>query len=1072
MSNKDIPPEISGLFEKLGQQKVILFIGNGASVDAGGPATKKIVAQIKARFKDASYSSNDFIQTCTDVMETTLASRKDLEALIVKALYDLKPSPFHMELPLSIWPAIFTTNYDDLIEKAYRLVDSRVQLADPVFSAKDPLGLHDIEKVKIFKLMGCITSQHPDNKLVLTREDYNSVLKTRPVLFKILRDLMRDGTILYVGYSFRDYLLSDIFSELIQTVGLQNLPYSYALIPDIVPASVQATKLREKKVIPLAMTATQFVELKKKGIQLKLVPLKDKDDITVLVKGTIKKVPHRHARQCSQYFEFLSEDILTQIQPDTDETRRDFFRGLIKDWTGYVKGWDFKRTQYDQIFTRVKDELANPDVGKNKSLMIFGPAGSGKTFLMNRIAYDAYRSLGNPVVIFRPYYEDMDLKLLSTLCDELVTVEKGIRPRKGANRARVLIIMESTAAHVVDFKTIPVFLKSRGIPALLVASTRENDWEIACQHSYYQATEDNSVALSDTFKSEEECLGFARHLKTLGLFQADTSEESLSDFIKDECHYSFFAAVYSLIEPSRPTLEEKIDDEYSHLSDLAKRAYCFVSSLYQYSLPVPIELLVRSLNCPYDQFLQEIYGTEAKKVICEVSGPLETIYLGARHRIVAEKIVERQIQDLDKMVNIFKELLHNLNVGNMDEINICRSLLIRYLGPNGIERRFSDQQVRDIFSTAVYEAGVKDPSVLHHFGLFESDSQHQDKAIELVEEALRNMKQYNILPFTKTERVENLYNTLGLIYSRKGQAAEAAGNTQVAESAYSVATDYFSKAKGGVSPNPHPYDSECRMHLYRAERADTPSSKLVNYLAALSITDEAEDNLTEEDMPRILELKARIQEGMRNIGDRPNIIAKLQESGMSQSEIAVIEARLTLFEQTTSTDNLQRAFSIVQTAVTGRDFTLTTLRTYTKLHRKLHPDDLEGLYKILKTRYQIPEERRNLSLLYELGRLSFTFEEYPKSREYFSALERISQGHPKRWGIRDRGLNRTGKVVEFSGTVVRFDSSNLGYVDFPQIRRQVPFLPYAQKYQPQIGENVTFKIGFNYRGWLAIDLSR
>lgn len=23
---------------------------------------------------------------------------------------------------------------------------------------------------------------------------------------------------------------------------------------------------------------------------------------------------------------------------------------------------------------------------------------------------------------------------------------------------------------------------------------------------------------------------------------------------------------------------------------------------------------------------------------------------------------------------------------------------------------------------------------------------------------------------------------------------------------------------------------------------------------------------------------------------------------------------------------------------------------------------------------------------------------------------------------------------------------------------------------PQVGDNVTFKIGFNYRGWLAIDL--
>jgi tetratricopeptide (TPR) repeat protein len=1072
MSNIGFPSEASGLFEKLRQQKIILFVGNGASVDAGGPTTKQLVSLIKTRFKDATYSNDDFIQTCTDVMETSFTSRRDLEDYIVRILYDLKPSPFHMELPLSIWPAIFTTNYDDLIEKAYRAIsDSRVQLPEPIFSNTDPLALHDREKVKVFKLMGCITSQHPDNKLIFTREDYNTVLRKRNVLFNILRDIMRDGTILYVGYSFRDYLLSDVYTELIQTIGLQNLPYSYALMPDIDPSSVQATKLREKRVIPLKMTATEFIECKRKQPITSVIPLKQKGDIELAIKGVVKRMPHKDARQFCQSFDFLSADSLSQIQPDAEETRRDFFRGLIKDWTGYVKNWDFKRAQYDTIFEIIRNALADSDVGKNKSLMIFGPAGSGKTFLTHRIALDAYRNLGNPVVIFRPYYEDMDLKLLSSLCEELASVESGPRPHRGLSRARVLVIMESAAANVIDFRTIPVFLKSRGIPALLVGSTRENDWENACQRNYYQSTETNSVTLSDSFESQEERLGFARHLKSLGIVEPGESEQTIVDVIKKDCHNSFFASMYSLVEPSRPRLEEKIDDEYSHLSELGKRAYCLVSSLYQYSLPIPIEWLVRTLGCPYDQFLDEIYRTDAKKVICEVEGPPDSIYLAVRHRIVAEKIVEKQIREVDELVKVFEALLRNLNPGNLYEILICRSLLIRYLGPNGIERRLSDQQVRQIFSAAVYDADLKDPSILHHFGLFESDKHDQKRAIELVEEALKIMKQKHILPFQRTERVENLYNTLGVIYSRKGQAAEAIGETPEAESAYSVASDYFNRAKGSISPNPHPYDSECRMHLYRAERVDTVRGKLIIYLKAIDIINEAEDNLAEEDMPRFFELKARIQEGLKSLGDQARIVAELRKGGTSEADLAVIEARLTLLEQTSSQDSLERAYAIVKSAVASGDHKLTTLRTYTSLHQKLHPDDLEELYKILKTRHQIPDEQRNLSLLYELGRLSFTFGDYGPSREYFSSLERISQGHPKRWGIRDRGLNRAGDSVEFSGAVVRFDR-NLGYVEIPEIRRQAPFLPLAQKFQPQIGDNVTFNIGFNYRGWLAIDLSK
>ncbi|MDQ7788162.1 MAG: SIR2 family protein [Thermodesulfovibrionales bacterium] len=1064
-----ISAEADGLLDKISSQKVILFIGNGASADAGGPTTEQVVATIKAKFKEATYTSDDFIQTCTDVMETTLTSRSDLEAVIKKSLYDLNPSPFHLQLPLNIWPAIFTTNYDDLIEKAYREVTDRVQLHDPVFSDKDLLYLHDKEKVKIFKLMGCISSQHPDNKLILTREDYNSAIRTKSILFRVLQDIMQDGTILYIGYSFRDNLLLDIFSNLIQIIGLNKLPYSYALMPDIKPASIQDTKLRERKVIPLPITATEFVDMMKSGFPSGAKPLNNRDDVKVVVKGNVTLISHKDARLYRQSFDFLSEDILAEVQPDTDEVRRDFFRGLLKDWTGYIRDWDFKRNQYTDIFDRLKTELINPDVGKNKSIMVFGPAGSGKTILLRRLAYEAYRTLGNPVVILRPYYEEIDLKLLSTLCEVLAASGKSPQNRKGTPRTRVLVIMESAASHITDFKTIPVFMKSRGIPITLVASTRENDWEIACQETHYQSVEENSVNLSDVFQSEEERISFAIHLKSLGIIQHALSEKFISELIQREYYDSFFASVYSLVEPSRPTLDEKIDSEYLSLSPLARHAYQYVSSFYQYAIPLPIELLVRTLDCSYEQFQKEVYETTAKKIICEVPAPFESVYFGARHRIVAEKIVERQIQDMDILTNLFKDLLGNLNPINAGEVHLCRSLLVRFLGSNGIERRLSPQQTRDIFSAAIEQGGIQDPSVLHHFGLFESEKGNHDKALDLLEQALKYVQKQSILPFSRTERAENIYNTLGLIHSRKGQLSETAGDHQAAELSYSVATGYFTRAKGGVSQNPYPYDCECRMHLHRAERNEQPKSKLVYYLAALDVVEEAEDNLSEEEMPRFLELKARIQDGLDGIEDLSEILQAIQQDSGSPAQGALIEARLNLLSKTPSIENLKRAFKIIEDLVSRGTQDVPTLRTFTKLYRKIHPNDVEGIYRILKIRHQIPQEKRNLSLHYEIGNLAFTFEEYDKSREFFAQLERISQGHPKRWGIRDHGVDRNGKIVEFSGTVIRMDS-NMGYVDIPGIRRQVPFLPYAQKYQPQVGENVTFQIGFNYRGWLAMDL--
>jgi hypothetical protein len=122
-------------------------------------------------------------------------------------------------------------------------------------------------------------------------------------------------------------------------------------------------------------------------------------------------------------------------------------------------------------------------------------------------------------------------------------------------------------------------------------------------------------------------------------------------------------------------------------------------------------------------------------------------------------------------------------------------------------------------------------------------------------------------------------------------------------------------------------------------------------------------------------------------------------------------------------------------------------------------------------RYGVPKEKRNLLLLYELGKIAFTFAEYGLSLTYFRDLERFSQGHPKRWGILDEGKDESGKRIEFFGSIVELQSS-VGFVHIPKLDRRVRFLRYGQKSEFQLGENVTLAIGFNYRGWLAIDLSK
>ena len=1063
--------DVAELLTKIHQKKVVLFIGNGASVDAGGPKTKELVTTIKNAFPQADYRGNDFIQTCTDVLETTLTSRRELEDIVKKQLFDLKPSSFHMELPVWVWRAVFTTNYDDLIEQGYRAVGRRVQSLDTIFSDRDPISVNDMERLKLFKLMGCIVSQHPDNRLILTQADYNAVLRSRLVVFRTLSDFMQDGTILYVGYSFQDSLLIDIMEDLHSQMK-DAFPYSYGLFPDLDPQSVQAVKLRERRITPLKRTAKELAHILKTGVQPKLIPIADRPGATIVVKRQNKVIPHQDMRMYLRSFDFLFEERLAALQTDDIETRRDFFRGALTDWTGFVKGWDFVRVEYDKIAERAKTELDRLDVTENKSILLLGPAGAGKTWMLRRLALDAYRVWGNPVIILRPYYEDIDLKLLASLCEEFSYLE-GVRKSKfGGVRARVLIVIENASSHVTDFKTIPTFMKSRGIPVLVFGSARDNEWQIACENLGEQAAYHDHYALDDNFESAEERNQFANHLLRLGIVDGNPSPAEISNLIEKDYQNSFFSSVYSLIEPARPLLENKIKEEYNNLPPLARNAYLLVASFYQYALPMPIALLVRALGCSYTQFIEQIFETEAKKIICSVEAPLEGQYLGTRLRIIAEKLIEKEVPNLGQLTEVLKQILRNVNPRNIDEAQICRMLLIKHLGPNGTDRRFSVEQIRDLFKTAVDEGKLEDAAILHHFGLFESDFGKHEEAMILVGRALKVLESRPVSVFMRSERVENIYNTLGLIQMRKAEEAESKSDVSSAESLYAAATDYFSKAKGGELQTPHPYHCESRMYYYRAQRTVDPSSKVILLSRALEVIYEAEDNLPDESLPRLLELCALIRDALLGMPNLDQVVTGLERTPGLELSASLVKAKLTMLNRDSPRQDRERALDILKHVVPENANNTELLRSYYRLHKNLYPDDRRGLYVILNMRYEIPSERRNFSLLYDLGVLSFSFEEYQKSIDCFGTLEKLSQGHPNRYGILDRGIDKNGTIRRFQGTVVGIDSRSMGHVDLPELRRRVPFIPFAQRFTPQLGDNVTYEIGFNYRGWLAVDLSK
>ena len=104
--------------------KIILFFGSGASLGAKNsdgqtmPTTSKLRDLIANKFLDQSWTSSPL----SEVAEIAI-SQADIvtvQSFLRDNFIDFEPENFQKKIPQFRWSGIYTTNYDLLIEKAYK----------------------------------------------------------------------------------------------------------------------------------------------------------------------------------------------------------------------------------------------------------------------------------------------------------------------------------------------------------------------------------------------------------------------------------------------------------------------------------------------------------------------------------------------------------------------------------------------------------------------------------------------------------------------------------------------------------------------------------------------------------------------------------------------------------------------------------------------------------------------------------------------------------------------------------------------------------------------------------------
>jgi hypothetical protein len=235
------------LKQRLAGGEVCAFVGAGLSIGAGLPGWYDLIDKLfTSRHFDYDLPPRQWA-TGDALIQAAQAyvNRHGLHSLIsfLKDELDttnIMPSAAHRalaQLPISL---VFTANYDDLLERAYRDAGKRVEVV--VRDSTIPFMRRAPGTVNVVKLYGDLNQ--PDT-IVLAQQQYERFFLERPELVKRLEVELGQSTMLYLGWSHSDPHFKLVFGELLARYGAM-MRTGYAAMFDV--SAAEQAELERKHI--------------------------------------------------------------------------------------------------------------------------------------------------------------------------------------------------------------------------------------------------------------------------------------------------------------------------------------------------------------------------------------------------------------------------------------------------------------------------------------------------------------------------------------------------------------------------------------------------------------------------------------------------------------------------------------------------------------------------------------------------------------------------------------------------------------------------------------------------------
>ncbi len=248
MSVSDYTGSYPMLRESLARGEVAAFVGAGLSIGAGLPGQYQLASELAGRIgyplPPQEWATAEALVDAAQAY-INQEGQHSMVMFLKKRLDSTSKSPSGAhralaQLPISL---VFTTNYDNLLERAYREANKPAQVV--VRDESIPFMRRDPGSVNLVKLYGDLDQA---DSLVLARQQYEAFSQLRLKMLKLLETELARSNLLYLGCSYTDPFFNLVISELISGQG-QYMRAGYAAMFDVNPAQKQELERKQIRLI-------------------------------------------------------------------------------------------------------------------------------------------------------------------------------------------------------------------------------------------------------------------------------------------------------------------------------------------------------------------------------------------------------------------------------------------------------------------------------------------------------------------------------------------------------------------------------------------------------------------------------------------------------------------------------------------------------------------------------------------------------------------------------------------------------------------------------------------------------